>query len=891
MIFISYRKEDAGDLAWSLADKLTECFGTEAVFLDRHQIKPGDRWQEDIDTGLSKAVVVLAVIGPRWLTTYDEFGQRRIDQEDDVLAYELHRALEEKIITIPLYLHGLKPFPSKAFPKRLSCLADQQGIEFDIVRDLPFLISKLEEIPGLERKNRPYRSLEDNKPTKIPVKPWCIPDSIGTLFKGRGEELKDIRNRFLNDISTNVNNAVLRQVIFGLGGIGKTRLAIEYAWKYQESYSALIFAVADTPSQLRRSISELAAPAILNLNEWKNPEEEVRLASVIRWFSENPGWLLIIDNADDKESVDAIQNLLANLRGGHVIITSRSSWWSKSVAKHELDVLSQEAAKTFLLDRTKDERIKTLNDEIVASDLARELGGLALALEQAGAYIQNRDGGLSLADYLKRWREGREQVSSWCDELVMHYPRSVAITWETTVHALSPAALTLFRILSWFSPDPIPRSIITDQGVKIIIKNAVKASDLSVGEIDPEQALSELIAYSMTKKVDEQGVACVGLHRVVLNIMRDRMPPEAKAPTIVAAADLLVLFAPKDSYRPEAWMDWRLLISHAETIWQVLHLMEEVHWNIELMKMLALYYMGQNNYAVAVPIQREVLRLVQKRLSSDDPEIFLAKNDLALMIPTEEKEQLFREALEGRIRIHGFESEETAETQHNLGSHLVNKNPGEAKTLLENAVSTHTKVNGPFHWRTLMAEMALSNVLLVQGFSEEGEKMVHNNVENKRKHLGRYHPDTLDSITMLVNLKMKKEDFREAESLLKEIAEGCAKSFGPEDNRTLDAINNLAKIKFDQGDYGSASELWKSTEMFWKRRYAVLNLAEVSLENNSDSMMQHAVDLNNCALELRRCGLLEPAEECLRHALEIDEHEREGSDPKIPHRLMNLSTV
>ncbi len=185
MIFISYRKEDAGDLAWSLADKLTECFGNEAVFLDRHQIKPGDRWREDIDSGLSKTVVVLAVIGPRWLTTYDEFGQRRIDQEDDVLAYELNRALEEKIITIPLYLHGLKPFPSRAFPKRLSRLADQQGIEFDIIRDLPFLISKLEEIPGLQRQNKPDRIVNDSKPSKTPVKPWCIPDSIGTLFKGR----------------------------------------------------------------------------------------------------------------------------------------------------------------------------------------------------------------------------------------------------------------------------------------------------------------------------------------------------------------------------------------------------------------------------------------------------------------------------------------------------------------------------------------------------------------------------------------------------------------------------------------------------------------------------------------------------------------------------------
>ncbi|MBK6965763.1 MAG: ATP-binding protein [Bacteroidales bacterium] len=292
---------------------------------------------------------------------------------------------------------------------------------------------------------------ENIKLTALSAKPWCIPDSIGMLFKGRTEAVHDLRKRFLQDQMTQTNNAAQRQVIFGLGGIGKTRLAIEYAWEYQDNYSALLFAVADTPTQLRRSIAELSAPAILNLQEWKCPEEDIRMAAAMRWFSENPGWLLIIDNADDKESVDAIQNLLTNLRGGHVIITSRRSWWSKTVNKQELDILPLEAAKTFLLDRTMDERRKTNQDEEIASELAKELGSLALALEQAGAYIQNRDGGLTLADYLARWKEGKEQVRAWCDESVMHYARSVAITWETTVHALSPAAVTLFRILSWFS--------------------------------------------------------------------------------------------------------------------------------------------------------------------------------------------------------------------------------------------------------------------------------------------------------------------------------------------------------------------------------------------------------------------------------------------------------
>jgi diphthamide biosynthesis methyltransferase len=94
-------------LSGSLAGKLAQHFGEDSVFLDRHQIEPGDRWRDEIDGALSKAVVVLAVIGPHWLTTHDEFGQRRIDRDDDVLAYELSVVLARKIAIVPLYLHGL----------------------------------------------------------------------------------------------------------------------------------------------------------------------------------------------------------------------------------------------------------------------------------------------------------------------------------------------------------------------------------------------------------------------------------------------------------------------------------------------------------------------------------------------------------------------------------------------------------------------------------------------------------------------------------------------------------------------------------------------------------------------------------------------------------------
>jgi hypothetical protein len=622
MLFISYRKEEAGDLAWSLADRLKQQFGSDSVFLDRNQIAPGDRWREEIDRALSRAAVVLALIGPRWLTSYDEFGKRRIDRDDDVLAYELSVALSKPIPVIPLYFGGVKPLPDAAFPQRLVGLASKQGLEFDLARDFDRLCDGLAALPGLQRVAAMQAPAEGSTSAASANKPWCIPDSIGLMFKGRQEVIQSLRDTLIRGEGEQGDRAACRQVLSGLGGIGKTRLAIEYAWAFHDQYRASLFVAADNPDQMRRGMSELASPAILNLREWKDPDEQIRTAAVIRWLRANPGWLLIIDNADEKDSRDAVAELLPKLSGGHVLITSRYHRWSTAFVKRtEIEVLSEESAKAFLLERTKDERRKMPNDEAVAGELARELGCLALALEQAGAYIQHREGGLSLADYLERWRRGRSHVRDWYDSALMHYEKSVAVTWETTMRALDAASLTLFRILAWFAPDPVPRSMIATPGALDTIQKSVEVSGTAVEEIDPEQALSELIAYSLTKKIDEEGIACVALHRVVLEITRDRMPKEVQSCTLAAAAEILVLFAPKESYRPESWMDWRLLISHAEEIWMRLSKLDEHYWNIELLKLLALYYMGQGRMDASIPLQRTLLRLIEQRLSPGRPRV------------------------------------------------------------------------------------------------------------------------------------------------------------------------------------------------------------------------------------------------------------------------------
>ena len=765
MIFISYRKEDSADLALALADKLSDAFGNDAVFLDRKRIELGTRWRQEIDNALADSRVVLSLIGQRWLATYDEFGQRRIDRDDDVLGYELSTAIARGLCVIPLYLHGVRPLPAEAFPARLQRLAETQGLPFDLFGDLEPLLRRIEAVTGV-CGSRPQGPRTRNASASLAAdRPWHMPDSIGGLFKGRLDAVKGLYDRLHERALTPSDTAVRRQIICGLGGIGKTRLAIEYAWTFRNSYQAVLFVVADTPGQFCRSVSDLVDESVLDLPEKTCPEEKTRMGAVIRWLCEHPGWLLIIDNADEQSSIEAVEKVLPRLHGGHVVITSRNSRWNKSFRRTELDVLPAEAAAEFLLSRTEEERHRTDLDAALAAELASELGYLALALEQAGAYIQCRDGGVSLADYLTRWREGQAQVRAYCDKRLMHYERSVAATWETTVRALDPPAITMFNILAWYAANPIPRQMLLATGVADIIRNAMASPPPSGECVDAEEALGQLISYSMTKKTDEQGVACVALHRLVLQISRERMSEVVKGPTVAAAADLLVQYAPKESFRPETWHEWRLLVPHAEAVWGAMQTFSPAFWNIELMKLLALYYLGQGRNDEAVPLQRQVLAQLQQRQVPDDPEMFLAKNDLALMLglaAADEKETLYREALAGRVGSFGDSSEEVAETMFNYGNFLsLHGRKSEAEPLLQRAHDVFAKLCGPNHWRTLMAKDGLATLLTSRGEYALAEPLHRHAVKGSEESLGIAHADTFRNaanLCMLLEHTDRKEE-------------------------------------------------------------------------------------------------------------------------------------
>lgn len=109
----------------------------------------------------------------------------------------------------------------------------------------------------------------------------------------------------------------------GLGGVGKSRAAIEYALHHVDDYSTLLFVRADTPERLEAGLAALASHDILDLKEQEAREDPVKISAVLAWLEKHPVWLMIVDNVDDRKAAAAVEKLLPKLFGGRALITGR----------------------------------------------------------------------------------------------------------------------------------------------------------------------------------------------------------------------------------------------------------------------------------------------------------------------------------------------------------------------------------------------------------------------------------------------------------------------------------------------------------------------------------------------------------------------------------------
>ena len=459
--------------------------------------------------------------------------------------------------------------------------------------------------------------------------------SLGPLFIGRDGALDDLRAALTADKGA----AVVGRALHGLGGVGKTRLAIEYAWRHEADYSALLFVRADDPATLDAGLAALVGAEVLDLPEKEAPQDAIKIEAVLRWLEAHPNWLMILDNVDDEKAVAAVSKLMARLKGGHVIVTARASNFPASLRKLELDVLDEEAATEFLLERTRDDRAHANDDGDKAREIAHELGGLALGLEQASAYIAAER--IGFARYLTLWRESREKVIGWFDPALMSYEHDtgLAATWATSVARLSPESRSLLDRLAMLAPDPIPDSLID------------VAVPGETADYDAHRARGGLYAYSLITRATRGGGGTPGfvVHRLVQDFARRAMSGERRTQALREALEWVNAAFVGDADDVRKWPTLDPLAPHAFAVARRADETEIAEPTARLFDEIGVLLYAKADHAEAEPLMRRALAIDEKSYGPDHPNVAIRLNNLAQLLRATnclaEVEPLMRRAL------------------------------------------------------------------------------------------------------------------------------------------------------------------------------------------------------------------------------------------------------
>ena len=703
------------------------------------------------------------------------------------------------------------------------------------------------------------------RPTTLPYAP------LGDLLKGRDDDLQTLQQQ-LGPIPQHAATASTALALIGMGGVGKTRLAIEHAWRNAARHSAVLFAAASSPEALNRTLAGLAA--VLDLPEKDATEEAVQRQAVIHWLGSHPGWLLILDGIDGKAAAQAVEALLPQISGGQVLFTTRLSKWSAAVQRLPLEVLSIEAATAFLLERTAGNRRDEPDDPAMARELAQDLDGLALALEQAGAYIDER--GITFSRYRKDWQERREKVLSWFDPQLMQYPASVATTWLTSFQQLSADAQTLLRRLAWLSPEPIPESL---------LEVAVPAKDGDTAEpIEALDGLVELDRYSLVSRSRESDSFL--LHRLVQEVARQGQLKDPATSQLEPALRWLNAAFHGDAQDVRTWPVLDPLAAHVMAVVGFADGAGLADLTAQLMSALGLLLWSKGGYAEAEPLLRRALAIDEAAYGPVHPDVARDLNNLAWLLKDmdgtnrlAEAESLIRRALAIDEAAYGPEHPDVARDLSTLAALLDKTNRlAEAEPLMRRALAIFEAAYGPEHPKVATALGYLASLLHDTNRLAEAEPLKRRALAIDEAAYGPDHPSVAYALNNLATLMYSTNRLAEAELLQRRALAIAEAAYGPYFPAVATALNNLAILLQDTNRLAEAEPL--------QRR--ALAIAEAAYGTDHPAV---ATSLNNLATLMYSTNRLAEAEPLLLRTLAIAEAAYGTDHPDVAIKLNNLAQL
>lgn len=718
----------------------------------------------------------------------------------------------------------------------------------------------------------------DYKANTLPYAP------LGSLFKGRADFLAKLRAA-LGEVqyAGHGRHAAITSgaaaTMHGLGGIGKTRAAVEFAHQHGHEYTALLFLPSDSPTQLHDSLARLCG--VLQLPEADVPQQPEQVQAALAWLRQHPGWLLILDNVDDEPAARAVSELLGQLRAaGQVIITSRISQWPGDVTALGLDVLRPEDAADFLIERTAGKRARAATEAADHADalaIGHDLGHLALALEQAGAYIAATN--LSLAQYRKAWVANHDAVLGWFDERVMHYPKSVAITWQTSVKKLGLQAQTLLNWLAWLAPKPIPAvlaegTITTPLGTGLIVNALAELARYSLVTWEEPDRTSFMV-HQLVQDVTRQKVAVRGWW--LMRWFRKRMRIGNIKPALHWINDDFV----GDPQDVRNWPILERLLPHALAVASYANEAGIATPTIRLLNQSAQLLDAKYHMRDAEVIMRQALAISMISFGPNHSNVAACLNNLATLLYATnrmgEAEPLMRQALAVSEACFGPDHPDVAIRLNNIGILLRDTNRlGEAEPLMRRALAIDEATFGLNDPKVARGLNNLAQLLYATSRLGDAETMMRRALAIVEVSFGPDHPEMATCLNNLAQLVQATNRFGEAELLMRQALVIDEDSFEPNHPNVARDLNNLSALLFITNRLAEAEPLMRRA------------LAIVEAGFGSDHP-QVAIRLINLAALLQANNQMEEAESLMRRALAIDEASFGPDHPQVATDLNNLA--
>ena len=694
-VFLSYShdSDEHADRVLQFADQLRQD-GIDAI-LDQYEPFPEKGWTLWMEKNVRDADWVLMVCTETYHRRVEDDKApavgRGVRWEGRLIRQYLYDAGGANRRFVPVLLQGgvRDHIPSILRDYSYFSVSMPQGYEilYRLLTDQPWnkkqKLGKLEELPPrtpLREYNAPY---------------WNVPYPRNPNFAGRLAILRQLETALASGAP-----AALSQAIAGMGGVGKTQTAVEYAYLHRDQYRAVLWVRADTETDLASGYRVLAE--VLGLLEKDETDSTKVVAAVRRWLGREPGYLLILDNADDP---DLVKPYLPPDPRGQVLLTSRAhNFHVLGIRKPiELPVLTPDEAPAFLLKRTDREGLLDPAEQAAARTLAGELGYLPLALEQAAAYMVEHEEAFSV--YLAAYRALRLKLLDAMGPVTGEYPETVRTTWERSFAAVAaawPASIALLRLSSFLAPDAIPYELIVEGVSELGEPLASALTSPPGGEHALNTLLAPLARHSLVRYGPEARTYSV--HRLVQVVLLDALDADTRRDLAERAVRALNRIVPEVDF--ETWpLPPRVecLLPHALAAreWierECLRISEAAR----LLKNAGWYLHNLGRCDDAEPLFVQVLAIREAASCPNHPDTAQSLNDVGVMIQDRvqdryrEAELMHRLALAIREKALGPDHPDTAISLNNLARALQAQGRyAEAVQLFHRAVKIREKAVGP----------------------------------------------------------------------------------------------------------------------------------------------------------------------------------------------------